>query len=109
MRSRETRMLLNQILNMVVNQVFHYVSFIRKYIEVQLIYNVALTSSVRQSDSVIHTHVSVLFQILSPFWLLSAQCGGDFLQFSLFLHVHACLCVSPPFTFVVSNTLDQKP
>ena len=62
MRSRETRMLLNQILNMVVNQVFHYVSFIRKYIEVQLIYNVALTSSVRQSDSVIHTHIFILFQ-----------------------------------------------
>ena len=70
MRSRETRMLLNQILNMVVNQVFHYVSFIRKYIEVQLIYNVALVSSVRQSDSVIHTHIFILFEISFPYRLL---------------------------------------
>ena len=32
--------------------------------------NVALVSGVRQSDSVTHTHVSILFQILFPFGLL---------------------------------------
>ena len=41
------QMLINQILNMIVNQVFHYVSFIRKFIEVYLIYNVVLVSSIQ--------------------------------------------------------------
>ena len=40
------------------------------YIGVELINNVALVSGVQQSDSLIHTHVSVLFQILFPFSLL---------------------------------------
>ena len=35
-----------------------------------MINNVVLVSGVQQSDSVIHTHVSILFQILSPFRLL---------------------------------------
>ena len=44
------------------------------YIVVQLIYNV---SGVQQSDSVIHVHVSILFQILFPFRLLhnTEQCS----------------------------------
>ena len=32
--------------------------------------NVVLVSVVQQSDSVIHIHVSTLFQILFPIWLL---------------------------------------
>ena len=40
------------------------------YIGVQLINNVVLVSGVQQSDSVIHIHVSILFQILFPFRLL---------------------------------------
>ena len=40
------------------------------YIGVSLINNVVLVSGVQQSDSVIHTHVSILFQILFPFRLL---------------------------------------
>ena len=40
------------------------------YIGVQLINNVVIVSGGRQSDSVIHVHVSILFQILSPFRLL---------------------------------------
>ena len=40
------------------------------YIVVQLINNVALVSGVQQSDSVIHTHISILFQVLFPFRLL---------------------------------------
>ena len=40
------------------------------YIGVQLINNVVLVSGLQSGDSVIHIHVSVLFQILSPFRLL---------------------------------------
>ena len=40
------------------------------YIGVQLINNAVLVSGVQQSDSVIHIHVSILFQILFPFRLL---------------------------------------
>ena len=40
------------------------------YIGAQLINNVVLVSGVRQSDSVEHIHVSILFQILFPFRLL---------------------------------------
>ena len=40
------------------------------YIGVQLINNVVLVSGVQQSDSVIHIHVSILFQILFPIRLL---------------------------------------
>ena len=35
-----------------------------------MINNVVLTSDVQESDSVMHTHVSMLFQILFPFRLL---------------------------------------
>ena len=70
-----------------------------------MINNAMLVSGVQQSDSVTHTHMSILFQIFFPFWLLSntkqrtgsaAQCGGDFLQFSLFLRVCACVCFISP-------------
>ena len=37
-----------------------------------MIYNVVLVSGVQQSDSVIHIHVSILFQILFPFRLLQS-------------------------------------
>ena len=39
------------------------------YIGEQLINNVVLVSGVQQSDSVIHIHVSILFQILFPYRL----------------------------------------
>ena len=45
-----------------------------------MINNVALVSVVQGSDSVIHIHVSILFQILSPFRL-----SGNTEQNSLFL------------------------
>ena len=35
-----------------------------------MIYNVVLVSGVQQSDSVIHIHISPLFQILFPYRLL---------------------------------------
>ena len=40
------------------------------YIEVQLISSVVLVSGVQQSDSIVHIHLSILFQILFPFILL---------------------------------------
>ena len=40
------------------------------YIGVELIDNVVLVSGVQQSDSVIHIHVSILFQIIFPLRLL---------------------------------------
>ena len=43
--------------------------FLFFYIEIQLINNVRV-SGVQQSDSVLHIHVSVIFQILFPFRLL---------------------------------------
>ena len=41
-------------------------------IEVQLITNVVFISGVQQSDSIIHIHVCILFQILFPFRLLQS-------------------------------------
>ena len=40
------------------------------YTGVQLINNVVSVSGVQQSDSVLHVHISILFQILFPFRLL---------------------------------------
>ena len=37
-----------------------------------MIYNVVLVSCVHLSDSVIHIHVSILFQILFPYRLLQS-------------------------------------
>ena len=37
------------------------------FIGVQLIYNVVLVSDVQQSDSVIHIHIFIVFQILFPY------------------------------------------
>ena len=62
---------------------------------VQLINNVAFVSGVQQSDSVIHTHVSI-FQILFPFRLLynieeSSRCyTGDPCWLSV-LNIISCL------------------
>ena len=44
------------------------------YIEVQVISNVRLVSGVQQSDSVIHIHISILFQIFFfPIWLCNIK------------------------------------
>ena len=42
----------------------------KSFIQVQLIYNVMTISAVQQSDSVIHIHTSILFQIPFPYRLL---------------------------------------
>ena len=41
-------------------------------IGIQLIYNVVLVSGVQQNDSIIHIHISILFQIIFPFRLLQS-------------------------------------
>ena len=44
-------------------------------IEIQLIYNAVLVLGVQQSDSIIHTYVSILLQILFHYGLLQdAEC-----------------------------------
>ena len=43
--------------------------FILFYIGVELIYNVVSVSGVQPSDSVIHIHIFILFQILFPYRL----------------------------------------
>ena len=48
----------------------HLKIFFKFYIGTQLINNVVLVLGVQRSDSVIHLHVSILFQILFPFRLL---------------------------------------
>ena len=42
------------------------------YIGVWLIYNVVLVSTIQQSESIIHIHISTLFQILFPNRLLQS-------------------------------------
>ena len=37
------------------------------FIGVELTYNVVLVSGIQQSESVIHIHISILFQILFPY------------------------------------------
>ena len=46
-------------------------------------YHVVLVSSVRQSDSVIHVHVSILFQVLFPYCRF-------FFFFLITLGLHCC-------------------
>ena len=74
----------------------HFFTKIFFFIEVYLIYNVVLVSGVQQSDSVIHTYLSLLFQILFPYRLLQ-----DIEHNSLCYTVGPCLfyiqqCVSNP-------------
>ena len=59
------------------------------YIGAQLINDVVLVSGVQQRDSVIHVHVSILFQILFPIRLLQNS-----EQSSLCSTVGPCLAVS---------------
>ena len=47
---------------------FFFFSFlIFFFIELQLVYNVVLVSGVQQSDSFIHTYISIFFQIYFPY------------------------------------------
>ena len=80
-------------------------------LSIQLIYNVMLVSSVQQSDSAPHIHVSILFQILFPCRLLwnsqySSPCYtvGPYWLF----YIQQCVCPSqshnlslPPINFIL--------
>ena len=48
----------------------YFILLTQFYIGVKLINNIVVVSGVQQSDSVIHVHISILFQILFPFRLL---------------------------------------
>ena len=66
---------------------------------VQLIYNVVLVSGVQQSGSVIHTHVSLLFQIIFLFRLLhnieqSSLCSTVGPCWLSILYIVVCVCSS---------------
>ena len=54
-----------QLIKSAISQIFLFLNFFyfSFYIGVQLINNVVLVSGVQQSDSVIYTHVSILFPI----------------------------------------------
>ena len=56
--------------------IFFYFLF---YVGVEWIKNAVLVSDAQQSDSVIHIHVSVLFQILFPFSEFSHSVMSNFL------------------------------
>ena len=46
--------------------VFLFLFSFFSFIKVSLVYNVVIISAVQQSDSVIHRHISILFQMLFP-------------------------------------------
>ena len=79
-----------------------YSFFIFKiFIRVQLIYNVVLVSAVQQSESVIHIHISTLFQILFPYGSLqsieqSSLCSTAGLYQLTILYIVVCICQSQP-------------
>ena len=87
------------------------------FIGVQLIYNVALVSAVQQSESVIHIHISTLFQILFPYRSLqsieqSSLCYtiGSHQLSILYIVVYICQSKSPnsshpPYPTLVSMCL----
>ena len=45
---------------------FVFFFIFKSFIDVYVIYKVVIISAVQQSDSVIHGHTSILFQILCP-------------------------------------------
>ena len=62
-----------------------------------MINNVVIVSGVQQSDSVIRIHVSILFQILSPFRLLcntaqSSLCYTVGVCWLSVLNIVVCIC-----------------
>ena len=53
-----------------INILFFFLNCPFTFIEIQWTYNVVLVSGVRQSESAIHIHISILFQILFPYKLV---------------------------------------
>ena len=45
----------------------YFILFFKNFTGVWLIYTVVLVSGVRQGESLVHIHISILFQILFPY------------------------------------------
>ena len=61
------------------------------FIEVELIYNVVIISAEQQSESVIHTHTFILFQILFPYTLPWGEGGIGALDWHMNTVVHGMI------------------
>ena len=79
-----------------------FIYFLINFIGVQLIYNVVLVSVVQQSESVMHTHISTLFQILFPCRSLQSieqsflcYTVGSYELSILYIVVYVCQSQSP--------------
>ena len=75
-----------------------------------MINNVVLVSGVQQSDSVIHIHVCILFQILFPFRLLHNTEQGSLCYavgpcWLSFLSIPVCTCQSQTWHLLAQTTL----
>ena len=79
-----------------------------------MINNIVFVSGERQSDSIIHIHVSTLFQILFPFGLLqnieqSSLCSTVGPCFLSVLNRAVCMCLSLPFENIIWFVSHKKP
>ena len=78
-----------------------------------LIYNVVIISAIQQSDSVIHMHTPILFQILFPYRLHRilgrVLCAIQQVPFGQSFHVPWCAYANPkpsmfdPYTILLSS------
>ena len=73
-----------------------------------------LVSGVQQSDSVIHLHVSILFQILFPLRLLkdieqSSLCYTVGPCWLSILNIAVCMCLSLPFENIMLFVFHKNP
>ena len=79
---------------------FFFSIFYLNFIEVRLIYKVVIMSAVQQSDSVVHIHTSILFQILFPHRLshntgYSPLCYTAGPHWPIIPYTSVCTCQSP--------------
>ena len=78
---------------------FCFKLFKKVFIGVQLIYNVALVSSVQQSESVIHIHISLFFRFFSHIGhyrvLSRVPCAIQQVLISYLFYIQQCVYVHP--------------
>ena len=78
-----------------------------------MIYKVVLVSTLQQGDSVIHIHISILFQMLFLFRLLhnikqSSLCYND--RSLLIIHFkYSCMYMSTPNSLTIPSTNSSLP
>ena len=110
-RQREHRVLTTGRQGIPKKECFLIFKFI--FIGVQLIYNVVLVSAVQQSESVIHMHISTLFQILFPYRSLESI-EQSFLCYTVgpyllsILYIIVCICQSRSPNLSVPNSVFFK-